>query len=50
MAMSDLHANIQDVFNQFGVQIMSPHYMHDPQHEKTVSEERKYAAPARRPE
>jgi small-conductance mechanosensitive channel len=50
VALSDLHANIQDVFNQFGVQIMSPHYMHDPQHEKTVSEERKYAAPAKQPE
>ena len=50
LTLSDLHANIQDVFNQFGVQIMSPHYMHDPQHEKIVSEERKYSAPAKRPE
>ena len=25
-----LHANIQDVFNEYGVQIMSPHYMMDP--------------------
>ncbi len=24
-----LHANIQDVFNRYGVQIMSPHYMND---------------------
>jgi small-conductance mechanosensitive channel len=50
VALSDLHANIQDVFNQFGVQIMSPHYMHDPQHEKIVAEDRKYAAPAKKPE
>ena len=24
--MSDLHANIQDMFNHAGVEIMSPHY------------------------
>jgi small-conductance mechanosensitive channel len=29
-AMSQLHANIQDVFNENGVQIMSPHYVEDP--------------------
>lgn len=28
-AMNELHANIQDVFNENGVQIMSPHYMAD---------------------
>ena len=28
--LSRLHANIQDVFNEHGVQIMSPHYMTDP--------------------
>jgi hypothetical protein len=28
--MNMLHANIQDVFNEHGVQIMSPHYMGDP--------------------
>ena len=28
-AMNQLHANIQDVFNENGVQIMSPHYMAD---------------------
>jgi small-conductance mechanosensitive channel len=50
MALSDLHANIQDAFNKYGVQIMSPHYMHDPNSEKIVSEQRKYAAPAKRPE
>jgi len=28
--LSQLHANIQDVFNEAGVQIMSPHYEADP--------------------
>jgi small-conductance mechanosensitive channel len=28
--MSLLHANVQDVFNEHGVQIMSPHYLGDP--------------------
>lgn len=28
---SDLHANIQDAFNEEGVQIMSPHYVADPE-------------------
>lgn len=28
-AMNQLHANVQDVFNENGVQIMSPHYMAD---------------------
>lgn len=50
VALSDLHANIQDTFNQYGVQIMSPHYVGDPPHEKIVAEERKFAAPAHRPE
>ena len=29
-ALSDLHAQIQDAFNEFGVQIMSPHYESQP--------------------
>ncbi|RTL18030.1 MAG: mechanosensitive ion channel [Burkholderiales bacterium] len=29
-AMSQLHSHIQDVFNENGVQIMSPHYLADP--------------------
>ncbi len=29
-ALSALHANVQDVFNENGVQIMSPHYLADP--------------------
>lgn len=44
-----LHANIQDVFNEYGVQIMSPHYLGDPAQEKWVPKERWFAAPAREP-
>jgi small-conductance mechanosensitive channel len=47
VALSTLHANIQDVFNQYGVQIMSPHYVMDPNAEKVVTTERKYLAPAK---
>ncbi|MFF7110095.1 mechanosensitive ion channel family protein [Pseudomonas sichuanensis] len=44
-----LHANIQDVFNEFGVQIMSPHYLGDPAQDKVVPKEQWYSAPATRP-
>jgi len=37
--LSLLHANIQDVFNTHGVQIMSPHYLQDPAEAKTVPPE-----------
>lgn len=43
---SALHANIQDVFNEYGVQIMSPNYETDPAEPKVVPRERWYAAPA----
>ncbi|MBN7795761.1 mechanosensitive ion channel family protein [Parahaliea mediterranea] len=43
---SALHANIQDVFNEHGVQIMSPHYEGDPAEPKLVPREHWYAAPA----
>ncbi|WP_457437905.1 mechanosensitive ion channel family protein [Pseudomonas sp. TE3786] len=49
LLMSALHAHIQDVFNEYGVQIMSPHYLGDPQETKVVAEENWYAAPAKRP-
>ena len=45
-SLTALHANIQDVFNEYGVQIMSPHYMGDPAVEKVVAEKDWYAAPA----
>jgi small-conductance mechanosensitive channel len=35
-AMSELHAKVQDVFNENGVQIMSPHYMADPPRAQVV--------------
>ncbi|WP_442800030.1 mechanosensitive ion channel family protein [Pseudomonas sp. AA27] len=48
--LSLLHANIQDVFNEYGVQIMSPHYLGDPAQEKRVPPERWYSAPAQAPD
>ena len=47
LLLSLLHANIQDVFNEFGVQIMSPHYIADPADAKLVTRDNWYAAPAR---
>jgi len=44
--LANLHANIQDVFNEHGVQIMSPHYLGDPATPKVVAKEDWYAAPA----
>jgi len=37
--LSDLHAAIQDSFNRHGVQIMSPHYIDDPDKAKIVAEQ-----------
>jgi small-conductance mechanosensitive channel len=47
--ISELHANVQDVFNEHGVQIMSPHYLGDPAEAKVVPEARWYAPPAEPP-
>jgi small-conductance mechanosensitive channel len=47
---SELHANIQDVFNEHGVQIMSPAYEADPADSKIVPPDKWYEAPARKPE
>ena len=41
-----LHANIQDAFNEYGVQIMSPAYEADPSGPKIVPRSQWYAAPA----
>ena len=46
---SDLHAHIQDVFNEHGVQIMSPAYESDPESPKVVPPEKWYEAPAKKP-
>ena len=44
---SALHANILDVFNEYGVQIMTPNYEADPQDPKLVRPGEWYTAPAR---
>ena len=44
--LSALHANIQDQFNAHGVQIMSPHFMQQPDREVTVPPARWYTPPA----
>ncbi len=41
-----LHGNIQDAFNEYGVQIMSPNYEADPSGPKVVAPDQWYAAPA----
>ncbi len=48
--LSTLHANIQDVFNEYGVQIMSPHYLGDPETAKVVSPDERFAPPAKKPD
>ena len=46
---SDLHQNIQDCFNEYGVQIMSPNYEADRPEPPIVPKERWYEAPAKPP-
>ncbi len=46
---SELHKNILDVFNEYGVQIMTPAYESDPAEPKVVPKERWFEAPARPP-
>ncbi len=48
--VSALHANIQDVFNEHGVQIMSPHYLADPADAKVVPPAKWHAVPAKPPD
>lgn len=45
-----LHRNILDLFNEYGVQIMTPAYEDDPEQPKVVPREKWYTAPARPPE
>ena len=45
---SYLHQNILDVFNEYGVQIMTPAYRMDPPQAKVVPKDQWYAPPARR--
>lgn len=46
-ALSELHRNILDVFNEYGVQIMTPAYEGDPQQPKVVANEHWFSAPAK---
>ena len=47
--MARLHRNIQDEFNAHGVQILSPHYMTDPQAPAIVPKEQWHLPPAAPP-
>lgn len=44
---SELHRNIQDCFNEYWIQIMSPHYVGDPAQGKVVPKEKCYSTRAR---
>jgi small-conductance mechanosensitive channel len=46
IVLGALRANIQDAFNEYGVQIMSPHYLGDPAKPKVVPKDRWSAPPA----
>jgi len=44
--LSTLHAHIQDLFNDYGIQIMSPHYKADPPDPLVVPPDRRNPPPA----
>jgi small-conductance mechanosensitive channel len=44
--LSDLHAQIQDAFNEFGAQIMSPHFESQPERRVLVPKSEWHTAPA----
>jgi len=46
--LSALNANVQDVFNEHGVQIMSPHYEGDPDDKVWVPKEKWHEPPAQK--
>jgi small-conductance mechanosensitive channel len=46
---SDLHRNILDVFNEYGVQIMTPAYEGDPEQAKVVPRDQWFTSPAALP-
>jgi small-conductance mechanosensitive channel len=48
--LSDLHAQIQDAFNEFGVQIMSPHFEGQPGRPVVAPPSTWHAAPASAPD
>lgn len=47
--LSELHSHIQDQFNTYGVQIMSPHFVMQPPSNVVVKKEDWFAAPAEPP-
>ena len=47
--LSALNANVQDAFNEYGVQIMSPHYVLDPAAPVVVPKTQWFEPPAARP-
>lgn len=49
-ARNELHANIQDVFNEFNVQIMSPNFVMQPKGAVMVPPENWYPAPVTPPD
>jgi small-conductance mechanosensitive channel len=46
VVLDELHRHIQDLFNEYGVQIMSPNYLSDPASRKVVPKAHWYAPPA----
>lgn len=47
--LSELHSHIQDEFNTYGVQIMSPNFVLQPKNNVVVNKEDWFAAPAEKP-
>lgn len=47
--LAELHAHIQDAFNEYGVQIMSPYYTFDPPEKVWVPKEKWFEPPAKSP-
>jgi small-conductance mechanosensitive channel len=44
--LSELHGHVQDAFNEYGVQIMSPHFVLQPKNNIVVPREKWHEAPA----
>ena len=49
MVLSELHGHIQDIFNEHGVQIMSPHFMMQPPQSMVIPKSDWFPAPASDP-
>jgi small-conductance mechanosensitive channel len=47
---AELHRNVLDVFNEYGVQIMTPAYEGDPEQPKIVPKDKWFVSPAAKPE